>query len=205
MFSFPHISLFFFSPPKGSFPEEPNTPFQMAINRSDSVSSFSTAGSSMFTDAQSRFVDAVSNDMSSTEKQVEKQVVKPDIQQPQEEIEGVASNSEVAGQQGTEDKQLEATEGEIGDGTAPVRTEQPSEVKPPTTRLTKEEKIKRLVEERKQTLPEKESDCHQYFFSNNLISVLDLPSITDVCCNLFSVCCNSTVSAGTNTAKANIK
>lgn len=178
----------------------------MSLQRTTSLSTVSTTttGSTMFTDARSAFTDAAShqgtindnadatNSQNINNKSDEKsvnEVITTDGSQPG--LNGV----EVDVKTKEQDANLEPKDD------SNIKTEQPQAVKEPKF-VSREEKIRQIREQRRtNTNPDtEESECHEYFCSNNLIDILDLPGWRFWVCGLCTVCCNSLESSGRTTA-----
>ncbi|GAV27020.1 hypothetical protein PMKS-000481 [Pichia membranifaciens] len=151
----------------------------MAVSRSDSVSSFSTAGSSQFVDANSRFTDAES-----------KMQNQPTDSQPHKD--------DKANVQSIADPEKE----QDTDGKTEVKTKEPEQVKEPKAYVSKQEKIRQIREQNPQKGYQRdEGECHEYVFSNNMLDVLDLPNWKGLCGSLGVMCCNSCCSSGTSSVQ----
>lgn len=149
----------------------------MVIQRSDTISTISTTGSSQFTDARSTFTDAHS--------QVNLQNSKEDLINQNDE-----KNNEKPEDTKSSDNEID------------VKTKQPESVKPPKAYVSKDDKIRAIQQQKKENGYQKENgDCHEYICSNNIIDVLDLPNWKFWVCGLCTMCCNTCVSSSTTAVK----
>lgn len=169
----------------------------MSITRSNSMSTFSTTGSSDFIDARSRMTDA-----HSTFTDAKSDSEEPHIAEKGEDQGDTTNTTEEQMTVKTEIVQNDETEKTDED----IKTQQPPTVKEPKAYISKDEKIRQYQEKKQQEkagYQRKESQCHEYIFSNNMLAVLDLPSIKSLLSGCCLVCCNSGLSSGTTTtAKA---
>lgn len=188
--------------------------------RSNSLSTMSTATSSKFLDARSEFADAQSGAESQNQVSAEKETVLEKEENGQLPADGIAksgSDEEIDGIQDTRENQNEVKdldenenenegknedEDESDSKTEDVKTEQPQPVKQPRAFVSKEEKIRQTMEQNKNRgYQREESSCHEYICSNNMVEVLDLPSVTDIFSSLCLVCCGSCCTSTTATVK----
>lgn len=154
----------------------------MAVSRFDSVSSFSTAGSSQFVDANSKFADA--------ESEMQKQ--------PTDSLSHTEDQTKV---QSIADPEKEQDTDAVAEQ-AEVKTKQPEPVKEPKAYVSKQEKIRQLREQNPQKgYQREEGECHEYVCSNNILDVLDLPNWKGLCGSLGVMCCNSCCSSGTSSVQ----
>ena len=167
----------------------------MSVARSNSISSFSTTGSSQFQDARSEFTNAGGSVYTDAR----------ELKTSTSNIKNIPTNSKQATPE-LEEVKLESGDGDSDDKkevtiTEDIKTEQPKDKEPPKAYVTREEKIKAAQANRATQSQRDKSECHEYFCSNNMYDVLDLPAINTLFCGLCMVCCNSCFSAGTTTVK----
>ncbi|KAG0680710.1 hypothetical protein C6P40_004714 [Pichia californica] len=181
----------------------------MAIPSSDSVSSFSTAGSSQFldarsnfTDADAKFEDAGSNLSDAASKRLSGLVnsnsikaanINEELQTETKDPKETVEKKEVFND--NPDDNESKSEG--------IKTKQPQQVEQPSAAfVSKEEKIRKLKEQKStRGYQRSEGQCHEYFFQCNILQILDLPELKSWPSCLCIMCCNSCLSSGTTAAK----
>jgi hypothetical protein len=172
----------------------------MVMSHSDSVSTFSSVGSSQFVDARSTFTNARSFPEFEDAKDTDIVSHQEKDQSPLTDTEMTTKN-EINSSETEEinNIQIDGNGKESSNSDLEVKTEQPKPVAPPKAFVSKDEKIRQLQKEKEErSYQRQESHCHEYICSNNIIEVLDLPGWKFWVCGLCTLCCNSCFSSSTS-------
>lgn len=168
----------------------------MVVPRSDSVSSFSTAGSSQFVDAQSKFTDA------EPESGMQDQLTNSQVGNTIEDGIKVQNTANLGEEKGEINNIEKGVESKVANEENAIKTKQPAPVKEPRAFVSKEEKIRELREQNAEKgYHREESECHEYICSNNMLEVLDLPNWKGLLGSICVMCCNSCFTTSTSSVQ----